>query len=437
MPLKFITGNPRNKTALKPGHSLMDWIRLRGSNVDLAGTKGVVTPVTLAELKKHNKKNDAWLAIRGKVYNVTRYMDFHPGGVDELLKGVGIDATQVFDDVHAWVNYEQMLNKCYIGPLRASTGASSTSSKIVSSSSSSQLATGSGLTANGFRLPFSLSANNFISGSPSTGTEALQVDPSVEEDVPEIVPRFDWIQKTSDLVIIFYTRPFCDPGLFIEYLGAGQVEMRIFVVGNLSYLVKFTFTDSIRWPCASVRSVIETGKLEVTFSKAESKLWASYGAMEMTKVTDLEMNFYDYNVESCRPFNRDSYTVTLKPVGNIMMHLPIGFHLSLTCTINGEYVTRSYTPVPNSFLEQRQQSSGNSYISLLIKSYENGTLSRHICQNSNTLVRGLKVSPPMGNFSTLQLKSHGRIAFFAAGSGITPFLAILEHLLNKQPKNQL
>ena len=89
----------------------MDWIRLGSSGVDLAGTKGVVTPVSHAELQKHGKRTDAWLAIRGKVYNVTQYMDFHPGGVDELMKGVGKDATKIFNEVHAWVNYEQLLNK--------------------------------------------------------------------------------------------------------------------------------------------------------------------------------------------------------------------------------------------------------------------------------------------------------------------------------------
>lgn len=75
-----ITGNPRNKCALKPGHSLMDWIRLGSSGLDLSGTKGVITPVSNAELAKHCKQDDAWLAIRGKVYNVTHYMEFHPGG---------------------------------------------------------------------------------------------------------------------------------------------------------------------------------------------------------------------------------------------------------------------------------------------------------------------------------------------------------------------
>lgn len=65
------TGNPRNKVALKPGHSLMDWIRL-GSCTDLAGTGGVITAVSHAELEKHNKRDDCWLALRGRVYNVSR-----------------------------------------------------------------------------------------------------------------------------------------------------------------------------------------------------------------------------------------------------------------------------------------------------------------------------------------------------------------------------
>lgn len=58
----------------------MDWIRLGSSGFDLAGTQGIVTPVSHAELAKHCKTNDRWIAIRGKVYNVTHYMDFHPGG---------------------------------------------------------------------------------------------------------------------------------------------------------------------------------------------------------------------------------------------------------------------------------------------------------------------------------------------------------------------
>lgn len=35
----------------------------------------------------------------GMVYNVTAYFEFHPGGEDELIKGAGIDATDLFDSV--------------------------------------------------------------------------------------------------------------------------------------------------------------------------------------------------------------------------------------------------------------------------------------------------------------------------------------------------
>lgn len=35
----------------------------------------------------------------GLVYNVTPYMDYHPGGEDELMKAAGIDGTDLFDQV--------------------------------------------------------------------------------------------------------------------------------------------------------------------------------------------------------------------------------------------------------------------------------------------------------------------------------------------------
>lgn len=35
----------------------------------------------------------------GMVYNVSAYMDFHPGGEEELMKAAGIDGTDLFDQV--------------------------------------------------------------------------------------------------------------------------------------------------------------------------------------------------------------------------------------------------------------------------------------------------------------------------------------------------
>ena len=35
----------------------------------------------------------------GKVYNITPYMKFHPGGKEDLMKGAGKDCTILFDEV--------------------------------------------------------------------------------------------------------------------------------------------------------------------------------------------------------------------------------------------------------------------------------------------------------------------------------------------------
>jgi len=78
-PTGSATGNPRNKVALRPGYSLMDWIKFTKSGKDLAGTGGRILQVTPKELAKHNSRKDCWMALNGIVYNVTSYMDFHPG----------------------------------------------------------------------------------------------------------------------------------------------------------------------------------------------------------------------------------------------------------------------------------------------------------------------------------------------------------------------
>lgn len=42
---------------------------------------------------------DSLSVFAGMVYNVTPYMDYHPGGEEELMKAAGIDGTDLFDQV--------------------------------------------------------------------------------------------------------------------------------------------------------------------------------------------------------------------------------------------------------------------------------------------------------------------------------------------------
>ena len=54
--------------------------------------------ISATELSKHNKSNDCWVAIRGNVYDVTSYLDEHPGGADLILSYCGRDATAPFNN---------------------------------------------------------------------------------------------------------------------------------------------------------------------------------------------------------------------------------------------------------------------------------------------------------------------------------------------------
>ncbi len=60
-------------------------------------------------------RNDAWTILGGKVYNITPYLPYHPGGEPELLRVAGKDGTKLFGEVHPWVNWEGMLEACLIG----------------------------------------------------------------------------------------------------------------------------------------------------------------------------------------------------------------------------------------------------------------------------------------------------------------------------------
>ena len=74
-----------------------------------------------SEIKRRNGRRgaDAWGTYEGKVYNLTPYLKFHPGGVGELMRGAGkvYEAERLFREIHPWVNWDNMLGECLVGIL--------------------------------------------------------------------------------------------------------------------------------------------------------------------------------------------------------------------------------------------------------------------------------------------------------------------------------
>ncbi|KAL7437399.1 hypothetical protein ACHAXH_008683 [Discostella pseudostelligera] len=88
---------------------------------DLAQRRGVPlrhAAISLSEVQLHNQPHDGWMILRNKVYNITPYLAYHPGGQEILEKYLGRDATILFDKYHSWVNIDGLVGPLLLGSLR-------------------------------------------------------------------------------------------------------------------------------------------------------------------------------------------------------------------------------------------------------------------------------------------------------------------------------
>ncbi|KAJ1454457.1 cytochrome b5-like heme/steroid binding domain-containing protein [Pelagophyceae sp. CCMP2097] len=72
---------------------------------------------TLAEVAKHDQPDDAWIIVAGKVYDVTRYIDDHPGGAS-IMNTLGGDSTKGFNGPQHAETARDVLPMFYIGDVR-------------------------------------------------------------------------------------------------------------------------------------------------------------------------------------------------------------------------------------------------------------------------------------------------------------------------------
>ncbi|XP_023146703.1 cytochrome b5 isoform X2 [Amphiprion ocellaris] len=78
---------------------------------------GGVKYYTLEDIRVHNMSNDTWLIIHNKVYDITGFLEEHPGGEEVLLEQAGADATESFEDVGHSTDAREMLQQYFIGEL--------------------------------------------------------------------------------------------------------------------------------------------------------------------------------------------------------------------------------------------------------------------------------------------------------------------------------
>lgn len=77
-----------------------------------------VKEYTLEEVSEHDCEEDCWIVVEGKVYDITTYLDFHPGGKKFVLETAGTDATQKFIESEHSNTARDLMAKYYIGILK-------------------------------------------------------------------------------------------------------------------------------------------------------------------------------------------------------------------------------------------------------------------------------------------------------------------------------
>lgn len=388
-----VSQSGRNKVALKPGHSLMDWIRFSKSGKDLTGLRGRLIEVTEEELQKHNKRDDCWTCIRGMVYYVTPYMDYHPGGEEELMKAAGIDGTDLFDQVHRWVNYESMLKECLVGRMATVIKAAVAPSQ------------------------------------PALAPPTSVAPPTVKDSRP----RYDWFQTDGSVHLVVYAkRKIPTSGFCVVNLVDGVLRLEV-LLGKMSYMIHLRLAGEVE-ETVTVHNAHSVGKIQVSMCKRVKGKWTSLGQSLEAHNTfllkkDRAVYYHDCVLVSKTQMNHNTFMFRLQFPRGTVAYVPVGKHVYLKAQIQDTEVVRPYTPVDENLAEAAQQSSPESDLFLIIKIYPDGVLSSHL--NSLNTGDHISVSGPEGSFSPRPLRDVTHLYLIAAGTGLTPMarlirLAILE-----------
>ncbi|XP_042147983.1 cytochrome b5 reductase 4-like [Ixodes scapularis] len=403
------TGSGRVKVSLGQGRSLMDWIRLTHANPNLSGVGGKVLDVNPEELARHSRRDDAWICLKGRVYNVTPYMEFHPGGEEELMRGVGKDATDLFIQVHKWVNFESMLEKCLVGRLVGPPANSIRKSSFVVP-----------------RIPF-------FKRLQRSDTGVSEDNPDLSEEMSSRPSMsYEWSQDDSTVTIVVQ----CKGDYAIEDDKVGTdlsgKKLRIRVrVSKFLYLVHIELQESV-YCNYNVQVKCKLKCIELRLVKEKSGLsWSSLG-------TSLPGHNQVVPLKSAESFSRtctlvdkssvthDVFLFTFALPSGSLLWVPIGHHISLEHDVRGMKISRSYTPVIPALKANQGRSDGKT-VHLMIKAYPEGALTPVLkaLQIGDTV----EMKDTEGDFEMALLHKCHTLVLLAAGTGFTPMVRLLHWAL--------
>lgn len=102
----------------EPGTADGGWMKPSAENQIASAKQDAGTPqkqFTRQEIEKHNKEDDCWIVVDGKVYDATSVLAWHPGGKAAIVGHAGkvhAETSNEFESIHDGFAYQKLRGTC-------------------------------------------------------------------------------------------------------------------------------------------------------------------------------------------------------------------------------------------------------------------------------------------------------------------------------------
>ncbi|KAJ5757141.1 Cytochrome b5 [Penicillium nucicola] len=362
---------------------------------------------TLEEVKQHNKPDDVWIVIHNKIYDVTKYLEDHPGGSAILIEVAGTDATEAFEETGHSDEARNELAQYFIGDLPDEEHAESieiyqptfekvaqTTVVAVKNSASSRVR--------------SVALSLLKLGT--TGTLGGVAFIAYTDGWGQFKPIFK--KLLENVSAIFSNRPNAS-GQFWSGFGIASVAQLTLTCGLAVWIshkidVQEDFTHYVPHRTSRPNRLIFRKNLASTAAKKVSSKAIAEPPLDPRQ-------FRSFPLTHKEVVSPNVYRLTFGlPSSEDILGLPTGQHIALRATINGKSVSRSYTPVSNN--------TDLGRIELLIKIYPQGQMTKHLEQMQ--IGDTIEIRGPKGAMQYTTSYAN-QIGMIAGGTGITPMYQLI------------
>ncbi|KAH8695416.1 putative cytochrome b5 reductase [Talaromyces proteolyticus] len=346
---------------------------------------------TTEDVAAHKTRDDLWVIVHSKVYDVTKYVRDHPGGVDVLIDVAGTDATAAYEDVGHSEDANEILQEYLIGTLKDAHEFKRKAAVRVIQQTPQQIST----------------------EKSSSGIRTVTVAASSLGGLFSLYFASSRLASSQTLREVLAKLPHVSP-----LLPTAVTDIRLphggFVNGFAAAALIFTAVGSLIGVKLSKLTQVESGFTKYpihikSHQVAKPSPHFNPGFLHPKEYKNLPLVHKDLLAPNVYRF------VFLLPNPTDVIGLPIGQHVAIKATINGQPVSRSYTPTSNNLDLGR--------LELVIKCYPDGLLTGQYLANLNV---GDKVQfrGPKGAMKYKQGLCK-QIGMIAGGTGITPMYQLI------------